>query len=208
MTKGKRLSEKPTSKSPIITDTSLQGYFFDQLTKVNKKSLCPVNEEFLFYSSNVLNKFSSSQNYFEVKDGKVREKILGIKLLEAQQNSREEQKRIYLDVGDTSLFLCGYFAGSLNRKIIDVSYYQNLGKLAYLHLDGLVPNYFGKNAFYKNLSELFELLAAMFSSISEEVVSNNKIFSIFDQWVESKTKENETRLLVNGVHPLDSKLPS
>ncbi|MFN8370826.1 MAG: hypothetical protein U0T83_09420 [Bacteriovoracaceae bacterium] len=199
-----------TANKPLelVTDTSLQGYFFDKLSKVNQKSLCPVNEEFLFYSCNVLNKFSTSENYFEIKDGKVREKILGVKLLEAPQNSKEEQKRIYLDVGDTSLFLCGYFSGSLNRKIIDVSYYQKLGKLAYLHLDGLVPNYFGKNAFYKNMSEIFELLAAMFSSISEEVVSNNKIFSIFDQWVETKTKESEAKLLVNGIHPLESKISS
>src|SRR4051812_10865487 len=94
------------SAKKIILTSSLKGYFFEGLAEINKKSLCPVPESVLFYSSEVLDKFSLTQDFFEVSEGKVREKVLGTKLLEATQLNREEQKKVYKEVGDMALLLC------------------------------------------------------------------------------------------------------
>ena len=99
-----------THDKKIILQTNLKGYFFDGLNSLNKKSLCPVPESVIFYSSDVLDKFALSQDFFEVSEGKVREKILGMKLLEATQFTRDEQRRVYKEVGDMSLMICGYFS--------------------------------------------------------------------------------------------------
>src|SRR6476659_1712621 len=103
----------------IVTASNLQGFFFEGLNELNKKSLCPVPESIIFHSSEVLDKFALSQDFFEVSEGKVREKILGMKLLEAMQMNREEQRRTYKEVADMSLLVCGYFSESVNKKIVD-----------------------------------------------------------------------------------------
>ena len=52
-------------------------------------------------------KYFKYSNYFENVEGKVREKVLGVKLLECQELPNESKKRTLQDIGDTALFLCG-----------------------------------------------------------------------------------------------------
>ncbi|MFY7992795.1 MAG: hypothetical protein ACOVP4_05855 [Bacteriovoracaceae bacterium] len=150
----------------IITVPSLQTYFFDVLSDLNKKATCPIPQEIIYYSSDVLNKFALSHEYYDSREGKVREKILGTKLLEATQVSREEQKRIYKDVGDTALFLCGYFAESTQKKLVDANYYSQLGRSAYQNLNGVVPKFFDIPFFYSMLSTSFGPLVSLISKVA------------------------------------------
>ena len=47
---------------------------------LNKKTMNPLSQEAIYYSSRVMDKYSLSNKYFEVQDGRVREKTLGLKL--------------------------------------------------------------------------------------------------------------------------------
>ncbi len=107
----------------IILNTNLKGFFFEGLVELNKKSICPVPESVIYYSSDVLDKFSLSEDFFEMSEGKVRDKILGTKLLEASQMSKDEQRKVYKEVGDMSLIVCGYFSESVNKKIVDANHH-------------------------------------------------------------------------------------
>jgi hypothetical protein len=62
-------------KSEIITVPSLKTFFFESLSKANKNSVCPLPEETLFYSSDVLERYSLSDEFFQVEGKKVREKV-------------------------------------------------------------------------------------------------------------------------------------
>ena len=96
--------------SEITLEPSLQSFFFDELVAVNNKSTNPLPTEAIYYSSNVLDKFGESVNFFELDEGRVREKILGLKLLESGQMIRSQQKKVLKDIGDTALFICGFFS--------------------------------------------------------------------------------------------------
>lgn len=184
----------------IITASTLQGFFFEGLNELNKKSLCPVPESIIFYSSEVLDKFALSQDFFEVSEGKVREKILGMKLLEAMQMNREEQKRTYKEVADMSLLVCGYFAESVNKKIVDTSYYAQLGKMAYGHLNNVSPTFLDIPCFYSMVSTCFEnmtTLMANFASQNRSGVDNELIFRKIMQ----SESVSEKELLVSGIIP-------
>lgn len=134
------MSEKNTE---IITVSNLQSYFYDSLVDINSKFTNPLPHEAIYYSSDVLVKYSISEQYFTNDEGRIREKILGEMLLSATSKSLEEQKRIYKDIGDTSLFICGYFADSINAKLVDRSYYQSLGVTAYNRLSfNMMASYF------------------------------------------------------------------
>lgn len=154
------MHETSASKK-IILSTNLQGFFFDGLTELNQKSLCPLPGSVIYYSSDVLNNFAYSHDFFEKSEGKIRQKILGMKLLEATQCSRDDQKKIYKEVGDMSLMICGYFSESVKKKIVDTTYYAKLGKMSYSHLNTITPNFMDIPDFYGMIATCFESLTAL-----------------------------------------------
>lgn len=186
-------------QNKIILSANLKGFFFDGLSEINKKSLCPVPESIIYYSSDVLDKFALSEDFFETSDGKVREKILGMKLLEASQFDREEQKRIYKEVGDMSLMVCGYFAESVNRKLVDREYYMQLGKMAYSHLNNVTPKFFDIPHFYGMVSTCFDSLTTLMSILAskERGHENNLVF----KKVMKGEELTDAELLSSGILP-------
>jgi len=165
--------------SEIILETSLQSFFFDQLTEVNKKSLHPLPQETIFYSSTVMDKYSESENYFETVEGRIREKILGLKLLESQSMNRQSQKRILNDIGDTALFMCGYFSESTNKKLVDTRYYMSLGKMAYERLHYFKPDYLEIPSFYLNLSRAFCTITLLIGTVAQKLQGDGQEILFF-----------------------------
>lgn len=195
--------QQDSSAKKIILTTNLKGFFFDGLMELNQKSLCPVPESIIYYSSDVLDKFALSEDFFETSEGKVREKILGLKLLEATHHTREEQKRIYKEVADMSLLVCGYFSQSINKKIVDNQYYANLGKMAYSHLNNIHPTFFDIPSFYGMVATCFESLTTLMTLLATSEKESNLIFKrlLNDESV------SEKEMLVSGVvAPLTKKV--
>ena len=54
---------------------------------------------------------------------------LGVRLAKALQAAGVRQRDGLRQVGDHSLFISGFFADSLNRSLVDVDYYIQLGEL-------------------------------------------------------------------------------
>lgn len=192
-----------TQSGKIILSTNLKGFFFEGLSELNKKSLCPVPESVIFYSSDVLDKFALSQDFFETSDGKVREKILGMKLLEATQLERDEQKKVYKEVGDMSLMVCGYFSESVNKKLVDTQYYAQLGKMAYSHLNNVTPTFLDIPSFYAMVATCFESLTTLMTLLASRERGCDKNL-IFKKILRDSASEKE--MLVSGVlSPLTNK---
>lgn len=173
-------AEKLTTKQ-IVLETSLQSFFYDQLIEINQKCSRPLPNETIFYSSLVMDQFGESERYFEIEDGRVRDKILGTKLLESSGRTKVEQKRILKDVGDTALLICGYFSDSLNPKIVDLSYYQELGQIAYRRLNNFIPEFYNYPEFFSVMSDRFHAmtdLMALLSKKNQDCVDQDSIFLI------------------------------
>lgn len=194
----------PDDGKKIILSANLQSFFYNDLNELNKKSLCPVPESIIIYSSEVLDKFALSEEFFDFSEGKVREKILGTKLLEATQMTRDEQRKVYKEVADTSLMVCGYFAESVNKKMVNTQYYAQLGKMAYGHLDSCVPSFLDIPSFYSMIATCFEnmtTLLALLASKNRTGVDNNLIFR---KILESEHVSDQ-EMLTNGILPNSSK---
>lgn len=171
-------AEKLTNKQ-IILETSLQSFFYDQLIEINQKCSRPLPNETIFYSSLVMDQFGESEKYFEIEDGRVRDKILGTKLLESSQKSKGEQKRMLKDVGDTALLICGYFSDSLNPKIVDMSYYQELGQIAYRRLNNFVPEFYNYPEFFSVMSDKFQAMTDLMGLLSKHNQDQGELNSFF-----------------------------
>ena len=192
-------------RSSIITVPDLRSFFFQGLDELNNRSLCPVPQETIFYSSTVLDRLALSATFFEEEDGRVREKILGTKLLEAAQLTREEQRRVYQEVGDAALMLCGYFAESVSRKrILDVSYYQQLGYTAYNHLNGVVPRHMNVPSFFGVLASSFVPLTSLIGMMASRDRFEQDRHLLFKKTMKGYASEKE--MLAGGILPGDKKV--
>lgn len=125
---------------------------------------------------------------------------LGLKLA-ATPDSPEQRVRTLKEVGDTSLYVAGFFAESLTRSLVDVDYYVGLGQTAYARL----ARSFGTR---RSIGEVYEELAAKFPRFVDVLVQVRKrvtiaelngssdvgrLYDIWlrtrDEWVEKKLKQ-------------------
>lgn len=168
------MNERDEDSKEIILKIGPQEYFFQILSDVNKKSLNNFSREVIFYLSEVMGSFILSQNFFELEEGKFKDKILGTKFLEAKNKSKKPKMRAFKEIGDTALFLSGYFSASLNKKIIDESYYQKLGAMAYDQLNDLVPSFYDVPRFYSGLAQSFQGLSNLLTILAEQQSENSQ----------------------------------
>ncbi|MFG1500212.1 hypothetical protein ABMA70_08370 [Halobacteriovorax sp. XZX-3] len=164
----------------ISLEPSLQAYFYDELHRINLRRQNPLPQLSIFYSSLVMDKFGLSQHYFEEqKDGRLREKTLGLKLLQAEHLNEREKKRELRDIADTALFLCGYFSNSVNEKIIDLGYYCEVGKTAYQKLDHYQHTFYDSSGFFKNLASQFYDIINLMSLLQSDCNLNEEQYLLF-----------------------------
>jgi hypothetical protein len=188
----------------IISAPDLKSFFFESLNQINQKSLCPLPQETIYYSTLVLDRFALSEQFFELNEGKLREKILGLKFLEAGMLDHTAQPRSYQEIGDMSLIVCGYFSESVNRKILDLSYYAKIGKMAYSTLDNYVPRFLEIPGFYKILSTTFEPLTILLGMLAKENRSGDARLEIFQKVLADQATEAEQ--LSAGILPTEKKV--
>lgn len=156
----------------LSLENSLQAFFFDELSRINKKSSQPLSQEMVYYSSLVMDRFGLSEVFFDSAEGKVKEKVLGLKLLKSTSLQKSKKKRELQDIAETSLMICGLFYDSINRKILDLSYYESLGRSSYQGLNLLVPEFYSVPEFYKSFSEHFSMVSRLMSVLSKDFFSD------------------------------------
>src|SRR3954449_7129509 len=89
--------------------------------------------------------------------------------LAAAVSSPDERVRQLKDVGDTSLYVSGFFADSLQRRLVDVDYYIEIGGRAYGELARHFKITRGADAgqVYYELHEKFPRFVEVLAEISE-----------------------------------------
>ena len=139
-----------------------------------------IDDEILFYSAGVLENYTSSERYFEVEGNKVREKTLGQKLLQSNNLSGPAKERAFQEIGETSLVLCGVFRDSLNSKLVDLSFYHDIGQNAFSGLDSFRPFEFNMHGFYQKVSSNFCYITDLLFSASKSLLEekNEDLFQI------------------------------
>ncbi len=160
--------------SKIICEVSLKGFFFNELMSLNQTLASPVSQELIYYGSNVMSDLSKSEKFFELDEGKVRNKSLGEKLLASESMLESARVRELKDIGDTSLIVCSVFKDSFNSKIIDCTYYVDLGKIAYGKLNNLIPCAFDMEDFYLCLSDQIDKLIEIMKVVGQNFLSNGE----------------------------------
>src|SRR5262245_44631773 len=101
---------------------SLSEYFHDAVAGALRNQGVETTELRQFYIVRLLGSFGQ---------GSISSEAWAVKMCEglsAQNGTRAQKLR---EIGDTSLFVSGFFPDSLNRSLIDVDYYIGMGEIAY-----------------------------------------------------------------------------
>ena len=158
------------SLNKIILGKDLKAFFYKELDLINSQAIRQIDDEILFYSAGVLENYSLSDRYFEVDGSRVREKTLGQKLLESNHLSCQAKERAFQDIGETSLVLCGVFRDSLNSKMVDLSFYHDIGQNAFSGLDSFRPFEFNMHGFYQKVSANFCYITDLLFTASKRLL--------------------------------------
>jgi hypothetical protein len=130
---------------------------------------------------------------------------LAVMYVRAIQSSRRDRARLLRAMGDTALFVSGFFADSLSRSLVSLDYYKAMGGFAYARLaQDEEPRVFGPEVF-SELSDRFTEFADLLSEISEKshLSSNGSLLKLYERWLATGSRRAATLLAERGITPID-----
>jgi len=122
----------------------------------------------------------------------------------ALEASRGERARLLRAMGDTALFVSGFFADSLNGKLVDLAYYRSMGGHAYSCLgreqrpDAYSPAIFLELA--GRFTEFSDLLAEV--SESSRLGNNRSVLALYERWLQTGSRRAASLLAARGITPV------
>jgi hypothetical protein len=131
----------------------------------------------------------------------VTDEPLGLKLATASEDPGQ-RVRTLKQVGDTSLYVAGYFAESLTHSLVDADYYIGLGQSAYAQLARSLGT-------SRSLGEVYEELAASFPRFVDVLAQVRRrvqlaeagadIPRLYEMWLRTREAWIEKKLADLGV---------
>lgn len=128
------------------------------------------------------------------------DEALGIRLAKALQSAGVTQRQGLRQVGDTSLFVSGFFADRFSRSLVDVDYYMQLGECAYGSLarrDETLAEVFDE------LSEKFGAIVDVLTEVSEQTAParNADLMRLYEKWLRTGSRRSGEKLIARGILP-------
>jgi hypothetical protein len=183
---------------PLVRSESPTEYFRDLVLAAMEHQHLVAGELTSFYIVNLLTGFV----HIDADRARAGDEPLGIRLAKALQAAGVAQRDGLREVGDQSLFISGFFADSLNRSLVDIDYYIQLGERAYGSLARR-----GDDAFvdvFDELAEKFTAFVDVLGEVSEQtaVTSNADLLRLYEKWLRTDSRRRATLLAARGIVPV------
>lgn len=189
---------RPTS---VAQSTDVRLFFRDALDTTLSRQRVSVQGETEAYLVNLLVEFLSADQLFVLEaDGRREREPLAFMLKKAVEAPRGERERHLRRMGDTALYVSGFFSDSLQRGLVDVDYYAAMGGRAYDALSGLTPRS-GAAVVFTELATKFQRIVDIFSEISERaaITSNAGLLRLYERYVRTGSERLRALLADKGV---------
>lgn len=185
----------------ILVGKSAHEWFREMVAEALSQRRLRIQEVTEFYLVNLLASFLAKERlYVEGEDGTVRAEPLALILLRAMQADRRERAQHLKRLGDTALFVSGFFGDSLARSLVDVDYYIAMGERAYGTLRESERGA-GMEGLYGELSDRFEDFVDLFAEIAElsELRSNRGLLRLYERFLQTRSERVAQLLRERGV---------
>jgi hypothetical protein len=128
---------------------------------------------------------------------------LAIMYVKAMQASRSDRARLLRAMGDTALFMSGFFAESLQRKLADLAYYRAMGGRAYARLSQETNTAFAP-AVFDELAGRFGQFADVLWEVSETSLiqsGSHSVLQLYERWLQTGSRRSAELLASHGISP-------
>jgi hypothetical protein len=120
--------------------------------------------------------------------------------LRAAQSEKHAKIELLKKLGDTSLYVSGFFGDSLRRKIVDIDYYADIGGLAYANLASETTEDIQSDV-YKDFSRRFLNYVDLLTYISQNslIQSNQDLLRLYERYVATGSELAREQLAEKGL---------
>ena len=184
----------------ILVGKTAQEWFRETLSDALSQRRMKIQEVTEFYLVNLLASFLERERLFvEEPDGTAQTEPLALVLLRALQRDARSRDRELRRLGDTALFVSGFFGDSLARSLVDVDYYIAMGERAYGTLAGTARG--GHGELYGELAERFAAFVDLFAEIAElsNLRSNRGLLRLYERFLITRSERVADLLRARGV---------
>ncbi|MES2964613.1 MAG: hypothetical protein V4760_12035 [Bdellovibrionota bacterium] len=167
----------------IVTLAPVRGYIVDLL-------------EFYVPTANLFDEVDSS--------GRKTRETLAETFLRSQTAEPMVRIELLKKLGDRSLYISGFFADSLQRKLIDVDYYADMGGMAYSALAGSVrEDTLSKvySEFARRFLEFADVLA--YISTQAHLQNEENLMRLYELYARTGSEVARQKLIEKGLVPTD-----
>ncbi len=176
----------------VTLHASVDEYFHEVVTEAMTAVGAAASESTEWYLVSLLGEFTHAR---------ITDDPLAVKLIQSSDNPAE-RVRTLKQVGDTSLYVAGFFAESLGRKLVDVDFYATVGSSAY----GQLANRLGHGpstsiaVVYRELSASFPQFVDVLAEVRRRVdFATSDIVKLYEQWLRTRDTWVERKLRAAGV---------
>jgi hypothetical protein len=184
----------------LVRETPLE-FFREQLGRAMEHQRISTTAFTEFYLVNLLSAAVRGESLPRSEPG-FDEMPLALLYVRAMEAARFERARLLRLLGDSALFVSGFFAESLDGKPADAAYYRTLGGRAYARLSCEETLPFGPNVF-SELGVRFGEFADLFSEVSEATRLSRPVtlVKLYERWIVTRSRRAALLLVEQGIHP-------
>jgi len=187
-------------REPLVVDQSPREFFREAVSSALSSRQLRIQGETEFYLVNLLASHLELRGQVPGAEG-FADEPLALILARALEGDRERRFQEMRRLGDTALFVSGFFSDHLARTPVGARYYAAMGEQAYgsLAAGRLVSREI--EALYDELARRFRDFVDLFAEIAElaELRSNRGLVRLYERFLLTGSQRLAERLRARGV---------
>ena len=174
----------------LTTHSSVEGFFHEVLAEALDREGVEASEPTEFYLVGLLGEYAKAR---------IPDEPLSLRLVASTAANAGERVRALKEVGDTSLYVTGFFADSLQRKLVGVNFYVDLGQAAYRELAHRLATSTVRDV-YEELAGKFPRFVDVLAEVRRYTATlGHDVVALYEEWLRTRSEWVESRLRALGV---------
>jgi len=172
-----------------------QAYFRDLVLDAMARQKVSATPETECYLVQLLGQFVAAEKLTDAPLALMLKEALEAQVPEAQAQKLKK-------VGDVSLYVAGYFQDSLFGKLVDVSYYVDMGGRAYVSAAGRLP---AQRPVFEELAGKFGKFVDVLADVGERTLPRDEknLLRVYELWLRTRSDRAARQLSDAGIIPTD-----
>ncbi|MFH1146937.1 MAG: hypothetical protein V1736_04445 [Pseudomonadota bacterium] len=192
-------------RNDIEVKSSVLEFFYEQVKHAIKKQRVCLSEMSEWYAVNLLSEYTrphpSDEPAFDLERLPV-----GIIYFRLSRQSLPERLKGFKAIGDSTLFVSGFFSDSLTRSLVDVDYYMGFGMNSYDALAHIYDSEYwdrDKKELFSDLTTNFRVLVDVLADVrdSTDIESTGGLLRLYEKWIKTRSPRDQQMLQTQGVIP-------